>query len=101
MVEQVSFLLYTKETADAIKKASRLPPITESDSYYNPSPEQKLLPKSSLLPQQSEGGVLQLVKITAAPNGGSGAARGKIITVNADGTYTEGEEVSVICLALQ
>lgn len=47
------------------------------------------------------GGSLQLLKLTTPPNGDGGAAIGKIITVNPDGTYTEeNTEVSVICLAL-
>lgn len=94
-----TFLLYNKATEEALKKASRLPPLQGGESFYKPAAEQKLLSSPQDKPQAT--GSLRLLKITTAPNGGSGAARGKIITVNSDGTYTEGEEVSVICLALQ
>lgn len=48
------------------------------------------------------GGSVKIMKLTTPPNGGSGAATGKLITVNSDGTYTESDsEVAVICLALE
>ena len=100
MAEQQTLLLYTKETAEAIKKAMRLPPTKGEDTYYKPVPKQKLLNKP---PEKVKAtGGLQLVKITTPPNGNGGAAIGTIITINSDGTYTEsGSEVAVICLALQ
>ena len=43
MVEQLDFLLYTRKTAEAIKKASKLPPISGEESYYKSTPKQNLL----------------------------------------------------------
>ena len=100
MSEAQEFLLYTKETAEAIKKAMRLPPIKEEENYHHNSPKQKMLPRY-VRPVQDSEGTLQLLKLTTPPNGDAGAAIGKIITVNPDGTYTEeGSEIAVICLAL-
>jgi hypothetical protein len=99
MADQI-FLIYNKETADAIKKAAKLPPQSEGDSYYKPVDKQTMLPRTA--EKVEAGGSLQLLKITTPPNGGSGAATGKLITVNSDGTYTESDsEVAVICLALE
>lgn len=95
MAEQ-TLLLYTKETADAIKKAAKLPPQSEGDSYYKPVPKQTMLPKT---PEKVEaGGSLQLLVITTPPNGGAGAAVGEIVQVNSDGTWqSTGEQRAVIC----
>lgn len=99
MADIVEFLLYSKETAEAIKKAKRLPPIPGEESYHRKNPKQQMLPRR-VQPVQASGS-LQLLKLTTPPNGDGGAAMGKIITVNSDGTYTEeNTEISVICLAL-
>ena len=42
MAEQ-TLLLYTEETAEAIKKASKLPSLSGEESYYKPTPKQNLL----------------------------------------------------------
>lgn len=48
MAEQ-TLLLYTQETADAIKKAAKLPPQSEGDSYYKSTPKQNLLSNSQTI----------------------------------------------------
>lgn len=45
MADQQTLLLYTRETAEAIKKAMRLPPTPAEDNFYKPSLEQRLLSK--------------------------------------------------------
>jgi hypothetical protein len=53
-------------------------------------------------PPAGKGGSLQLLLLTTPPNGDSGAAVGTVITVNADGTYTETDQTrAVVCLALR
>lgn len=47
MAENIEFLLYTKETAEAIKKAMRQPPIPGEKSYYQAKPKQNLIISSA------------------------------------------------------
>ena len=47
MPESQEFLLYTRETAEAIRKAMRLPPVKGEESYYRANPKQSLIVSSA------------------------------------------------------
>ena len=87
MAEEQAFLLYTRETGEAIRKAMRLPPAPSEESYYKPTPKQTLLNR----PQAPEN-----KEIYSGPFAFSYNATGKLVIapgfLNRNGDLLEVEE---------